>query len=290
LSTLTKTLIVLLTIASIFLCGIVVTYVANADDFREKFNDQRADLSASKEKRKGLKKQLDEQISDSNRRKKKLNSEVASLKKEVSDLRSQLNTIEREKSTLLVKVNNFASIVEDFSHTNQDQGQLLKNTLNELEKVQIEQIKNQKQLKEMTVAIREKSAIIETLEIDKKRLIERKTELQNRLDKLLQPKGIKTTKITPVTTEKTKVKPLDTSTRKIDLKGLVTDVDIKNSVASISIGSADGVTEGMIFHIVRSNDFIRDILIIDVDTEQAVGVFQLGELMPKIGDSAITNF
>ena len=34
-SKLTKILIVLLTISSIFLCGIVVTYVANADDYRQ---------------------------------------------------------------------------------------------------------------------------------------------------------------------------------------------------------------------------------------------------------------
>ena len=41
-STLTKVLIVLLTLASIFLCGIVVTYVANAVDFKEKYDSQQS--------------------------------------------------------------------------------------------------------------------------------------------------------------------------------------------------------------------------------------------------------
>ena len=46
-STLTKVLIVLLTLASIFLCGIVVTYVANAADFKEKYDNQQSRYQAA---------------------------------------------------------------------------------------------------------------------------------------------------------------------------------------------------------------------------------------------------
>ena len=45
-SPLTKILIVLLTLSSIFLCGIVVTYVGNADNYKEQYKS----LKASRDK------------------------------------------------------------------------------------------------------------------------------------------------------------------------------------------------------------------------------------------------
>ena len=48
LSTLTKALIVLLTLSSIFLCGIVVTYVASANNYKQKYEDQVKEVQAAK--------------------------------------------------------------------------------------------------------------------------------------------------------------------------------------------------------------------------------------------------
>ena len=66
-------------------------------------------------------------------------------------------------------------------------------------------------------------------------------------------------------------------------------MDLKNSMASISIGTADGVKEGMKFHVTRGDQFICDIVIIDTDTEEAVGVLELVQQPPKVGDNASTN-
>ena len=79
------------------------------------------------------------------------------------------------------------------------------------------------------------------------------------------------------------------NTKDIGLKGLVTAVDLKNSMASISIGTADGVKEGMTFHVTRGNTFICDILIIEVDVEMAIGVLDLVVQQPRVGDNASTN-
>ena len=48
----------------------------------------------------------------------------------------------------------------------------------------------------------------------------------------------------------------------------------------------------MKFHVTRGNDFICDILIIDVDAEEAAGIIELMEVtqkQPKKGDKATTN-
>jgi hypothetical protein len=132
-------------------------------------------------------------------------------------------------------------------------------------------------------------AIIETLEARAKRLIEEKTELQNRLDRFLQPLGKVAAVPVPITPEKAVARPAKPAVEDIALQGLVTAVDLKNSMASISIGTADGVKEGMKFHVIRGDEFICDILIIDIDAEEAVGILELVQKQPKVGDNVSTN-
>lgn len=288
-STLTKILIVLLTLSSIFLCGIVVTYVANADNYRQKYNDIRTDKDSLSKKVKNLTEQVNEKIEQKKLLEDKLSSEIASLKAETGKLQADLDNAEREKAVLLQKVNNWTSIVQDFRETNDDQGRLLEETLDQLKKLQTEQIKERKELNETTAALVEKMAIIETLEARAKRLIEEKTELQNRLDRFLQPLGKVAAVPVPITPEKAIARPAKPAVEDIALQGLVTAVDLKNSMASISIGTADGVKEGMRFHVIRGDEFICDILIIDIDAEEAVGILELVQKQPKVGDNVSTN-
>jgi len=290
LSTLTKILIVLLTISTIALCAVVVTYVANADNFREKEQDAAGKLRTESQKLKDLQQQFNQQNTRYQQTEDRLNGKIASLQAEVETLQANLANAEREKAALLQKVNDWTSITKDFYETNDKQGQLLQDTLEKLKQVRADQIKQEKELKETSAVLIEKMAVIENLEAEKKQLVEQKTQLQTRLDQYLQPMGKFAAE--PVTvTRRTDVPrmalppPTD-----ISLKALVTAVDMKHSMASISIGSADGVKEGMKFHVTRGDEFICDILILDTDTEEAVGVLDLIQQQPKVGDNAATNF
>ena len=288
-SALTKILIVLLTLSSIFLCGIVATYVANADNYKQQHRDLKNERDSLGEKVKGLTKQLGEKVAGKQQIEDKLNTKIGTLGSEIRELQASLNNVEREKSLLLQKVNSWNSITKDFYQTTDKQGQLLKNTLEELNTVQAEQIKQHKELNETTASLIEKMAIIDTLESEKKRLVEEKVELQNKLDQLLQPMGRVAVPVVPVTPEISIAKPAKIATKGIDLQGLVSAIDLKNSMAKISIGSADGVKDGMKFHVTRGSKFICDILIIDVDTEEAVGILELVQETPKVGDNVSTN-
>jgi cell shape-determining protein MreC len=289
LSALTKILIVLLTLSSIFLCGIVVTYVANADNFKEQNEVLRTKLNAAEENKKSAQEQLKENIAKSQRLETKLNNEIASLNIKFSKVENDLKDAEREKATLLAKVESWVSITENLTKTTDDQGQLLKNTLNELSEVKAEQIKQEKELKETTATLIEKMAIIATLEEEKKRLLEEKTELRRQLDQHLQQFGKLAAPPALVTPEKGKARPAAPPARDIALKGLVDAVDLKNSLASISIGKADNVKEGMKFYVTRGDEFICEILIIDIDAEQAVGILERVQQQPRVGDNVSTN-
>lgn len=288
-STLTKILIVLLTLSSIFLCGIVVTYVANADSYRQKYESLKADKDSLSKKVEALTKQVNDSLEQKNQLENKLNSEITSLKAKSSELQTNFDNAEREKAALLQKVDSWTSITKNFYETNDKQGQLLKNTLDELNKIQAEQINQRKELNETTATLVEKMAIIETLQAENKRLSEEKVELQNRLDKYLQPVGKTAAAAVPVTPKKDIARPATPEMKDIALQGTITAVDSKNSMATISIGTADGVKEGMKFHVTRNNEFLCDILIIDVDAEKAVGAIELVQKQPQVGDTVSTN-
>jgi cell shape-determining protein MreC len=291
LSTLTKILIVLLTLSSIFLCGIVVTYVANADNYRGKYADIRSDKDGLDKKLKAKTDEANGYIRQKQQVEDNLRSEIASLKAKIDKLEGDLGNVERERASLLAQVESWTSITKDFYTTNDKQGTLLQNTLDELKRVQAEEIKHRKELSETTAQLVEKMAIIEQLQIDTKRLLEERTELQAKLDSFLRPAGKTAAGAVPVTPEKAKVMPAEptTTTTQISLKGLVTNVDLKNSLVEISVGSADGVKEGMKFYVTRGEEFICDILIYDVEAEKAVGLLNMVSKEPKAGDNVSTN-
>jgi septal ring factor EnvC (AmiA/AmiB activator) len=287
-------LVILLTLASLFLCGAVVFYVSTADNYRDKAEDLQSSLRTAQANAEQAKDQLRESKDEFQRTEDKLEQQIASLKTQASELRNQLDTAQRENNELRQKINNWTTVVESHSETIDKQGKLFQQTAEELKQVRSQLEEQEKELKETTQALVEKMAVIESLENEKKRLLEQKSDLQARLDSLLRGEGREVAEPRPVTPEIGPVQPRparepEEVSRRIGLEGRVTAVDFKNSMASLSIGKADGVREGMRFHITRGDQFICDLLIIDLEPEKAVGVLELIQQQPQVGDRAATN-
>jgi len=292
LSTLTKVLIILLTIASIFLCGIVVTYVANAVDYKEKYDGIYNQYQAAKKNEDNAKTQLNNTIEEKNRATEKLKEQIALLEEEIAKLNVELANAERERDDARRRKDNYEAILADYAKTVEVNNQLRSDAIDTAAKIEAERIKQGRELKETTEALIEKLAIIALLEEKSKRLLEEKTELQNKLDQYLQQYGkviAPPMLVTPMK-EKVRVAPL---TKDIGLKGLITHVDLKKLLAEISIGEADGVKEGMRFHATRGDRFICDIVILDVEPESAIGWLELlqesPQDQPRVGDNVSTN-
>lgn len=290
-STLTKVLIVLLTISSIFLCGIVVTYVANADNFREKYNTQRTKYQASVRNEESAKKQLNLAIEEAGRREQKLKDDNNALNIQIGQLKTERDEAKRRADEKDLLASKWEDLTTEFTSTNEKQRQWLEDTLAKLKAIEFERIKGDKELKETTAVLIEKMTIIETLEKQSRLLLEEKTYLQNELDKLLRQSGRAVAPLVPVTPTKEKVR-VAPPTVDIGLKGLITTVDLENSLAEISIGAASGVKPNMKFHVTRSDKFICDIVILDVEPEKAIGALELMDVtkeQPKAGDNVSTN-
>ena len=289
-STLTKILIVLVTISSIFLCGIVVTYVALADNYKEQYNDMKTDRDSFKETAESKTEQYNQKDAEKVAIENKLSSEIAKLNTEIGTLKGQLKDFEDQRKNWLQRVSDMASVVETTTQTSKETTKLMMDKEAELNKLKAERIKLIDQFEDTSTTLLEKLAVIQTLEKEKKQLIEEKVELQNRLDKLLQPTGRTPAPVVTITPKPTEIaRPAPVIAKKIGLKGQVTAVDTKNKMASISIGTADGVKEGMKFHVTRGDKFICDMLIIDTDEEEAVGALELVQEQPRPGDTVSTN-
>ena len=291
-STLTKVLIVLLTISSIFLCGIVVTYVANAENFRKMYNTLRLENQAAEDERDEAKKQLNLAIEEAGRREQKLKDDNNALNIKIGQLDTERVEAIRRANEKDLLANKWEDLTTEFYDTNERLRKLLEDKLAELKSVDAKRIEGDKELKQITASLFERMKIIETLEEQTKQLLEEKTSLQNELDKFFQRTGKAVAPFEPVTPikEKAQVAP---PTVDIGLNGLIAAVDLENSLAEISIGAENGVKQNMTFHVTRGDKFICDIVIFDVEPEKAIGKLELMDVtkeQPKAGDNVSTNF
>ncbi len=291
-STLTKVLIVLLTIASIFLCGIVVTYVASADNYKGMYDSLRNTAQTAKRNEDNAKDQLNKNKEEMDRQKARLNEDIAALKGEISTLKGELANAEGQRDDARRRKDNYEAILADYAKTVEVNNQLRSDAIDTATKIEAERTRQDKELKETMTALIEKMAVIGVLRQQVKDLAEEKTTLQERVDRYLRQYGKAISPPRPITEtrETARVAP---PVKDIDLKGRLTTVDLKNLLAEISIGEADGVKKGMRFHATRESKFICDIVILDVEPEKAVGWLDLlqeqPQNQPKTGDYVKTN-
>lgn len=291
-STLTKTLIVLLTIASIFLCGIVVTYVASAVNYKERYDSLSGQYRAAQAREEDANRQFNEIKDRTDQEKLALNKQMAAVQQQISSLQAELKQTQIDRDDARRREDSWEAQTKDFAKTVETNNQLRAAAEAELKQVNADLIKEQAEHKQTSAALLEKMAIISVLEDKSKQLLEEKTELQSRLDRMLQQYGKLVAEPVPVTAieQQARVAPPAVD---IDLKGMITAVDLPNKLAEISIGQADGVREGMRFHATRGETFVCDVVILDVEPEKAVGWLELlkegTENQPRVNDQVSTN-
>jgi len=299
-STLTKVLIVLLTVSSIFLCGIVVTYVASANDYKEKWETADSGLRKARTDVSAANAKTNQVETSTEQAKATLLAKIGSLESELITVKGELNLAQTKRDQLGNDVDQLTSQLEALAVTNDKWHTMVQNAQTELTKVNAELTKERSQNKEITTAILEKMAIIAQLEEQAKQLVSEKEQLQVKLVQVLRQFGKTVGKPTPVTTSvstRDKAQPLPgpsqapvgAQVKEIGLKGVITQVDLKNSLAVISIGAAEGVKEKMKFYATRGDAFICEILILDVNAERAVGFLERVQTPPKSGDSISTS-
>jgi chromosome segregation ATPase len=290
LSTLTKILIVLLTLSTIFLCGITVTYVGTATNYKKLYTERNSKIQSLTKDNDYKAEQINSLEDKVQNTKDSYEKRIESLDKELATRGLELETCQRTLSDTETRLKDNAAILADSMATVATNNKLRQEA--ESKRADLEKIKqnNEKQIKELNDRVLSLETKIDLIETEKRQLVEDKTQIQNRLDQLLQVTGQRAFAPENVTLSTDKAKPAPPM-RALDLEGVINEVKLQDSLASISKGSADGVKDGMRFHVLRDNKYICDIVIFSVDADQSSGFFELaGENQPRPGDIVKTNF
>jgi myosin heavy subunit len=270
----------LLSLFSIYLCATVVTYVGTSRNYKAAYEQQSSEFSAMKEKDKSLeqevadkKRQLDEFGLKSDTEISKLKTDKTGLEQELKNTKNAQLAAEEKVASLTAAALNFEKAVGGMEDS-------LKQTRAELDSARAENVKLSKNLNEITANLEEKMAQLASVDAEKKRLLEEKANLEQTSTGGSKGGAGPVTQVPDSATAATEV------SADVKLQGVVTAVE--GSLTTLSIGSADGVAAGMIFHVVRQDNFICDIKITEVDTEASAGTIQLLQQQPKVGDIAST--
>ncbi len=287
-STLTKVLIVLLSLFSIFLCGTVVTYVGNANNYKALYDKSQGDLTVLAAEKAFAQRQYNEQVEVVGDLKKEFNERVQLLEDEAGKLMADLRNAERASLQYQKRADSWQGILTGSEQTIGNLVVSLEAVRQELDKIRADDIEESKEFNELTDRLYETMVQLLVLQADKRRLLEEKSGLEEQLNLAAGGRAavVRATEnvVTPV---KGSVRPAVFMPETIDLKGLVTEVN--ESLVSVSIGSADGVKMDMRFHVTRGDEFICDVVITDVDTNMAAGVLDLKLGQPIIGDTVSTK-
>lgn len=288
-STLTKVLIVLLTVFSIFLCGIVVTYVANADHYREIATKNKRDYDSARQMRRQAEEKLDDADKEHQIAKDDWAAQRTELENSVNSLTTELEKVKRDNAKLVLDVANANTTVKKSTEIQEKQMAQAQSAQQEVKTLQAEQTRLSKELAETDQILNEKMAIIQQFDEKNRQLMEANQALEERLNEYLRQYGKITTTPAVVTPTQGTALPTETIARDIDLNGRVTELDLSNGLAAISIGSAAGVDRKMQFHVTRGEEFVCDIVILDVEADKAVGDLKRIQMQPQVGDTVTTN-
>ncbi|MHC4187995.1 MAG: hypothetical protein ACYSRQ_07360, partial [Planctomycetota bacterium] len=126
-SPITKAFIMLVAVASVLLCGIVINFVASTENFQKSYDDLKRTSGTQIQKLDGQVKQLNDTLSKLEQEKNSLNTQIANLTTENEQSKIALSNSERERAAAQLKVDNWASIVQDFQKTNEQHSITLEN-------------------------------------------------------------------------------------------------------------------------------------------------------------------
>jgi hypothetical protein len=293
LSTLTKVLIILLTVFSIFLCGIVVNYVANADHYRTESDQVRSSLRSAEATKVAAEEDLAEQLAATEQLKADYDGQIADLRATVASLQTQINELRADNARLAQQATGFAATVETANKNLEHQQALAATAEEKVTTLEAEKAQYEKELEQTDRALLDQLTLVAQLRDTNRRLIEEKQELETELSQMLGRYGKAVTPPTPVTPVDAIAKPALLETKDVALNAQITGVNLDSSLAEISIGAAAGVRPNMTFHVTRGEQFVCDIRILEVQPDRAVGELTLLDATnrgtPRAGDSAATN-
>lgn len=287
-SSLTKILIVLVSLLSILLGFVASVYVGTSLNYKEETVSLGNDIKRLESENSALRLEVTSSKNVMQLNQEKLQDKYSRQVRENTDLKVDLTSAEREVLESQRHLDKLLAELGAFRTTIGNMELSLQTTQKALADARGEGIKNRTELTQLTDKLYEQLVQIQNMQVQAKRLVEEKTVLEESFTK-----GRTTpARVTRVTPEFGRALPVETTpmVQARSLKGYV--IEVKGALATVSIGASDGVNKRDVLHVYRGSEFICDIEISDVDTNKAAGVLQLVQRKqggPRIGDTVTSE-
>ncbi len=283
-STLTKILVVLLSLFSIFLCGMMVAFVGSAKNFKGLYDEQRQLTQYTQAELTKKDELFNTQSFKYKELEGTLQQTITSLETEKNQLVADLRKSERLSAQYQAQADSWKGVMTGFEQSVRNLQASLQQTQQQLDTARAQGIRDQKELNQITADLYAKIVQLQSMDAERRRLLEQKTSLEQQVNSLSFGAPVEVRTVTPLVQTAT---PASAVTAAADIKGIVKDVN--ETLVHLSIGSADGVRENMVFHITRGDKFLCDVVVTNVDINQSAGVLQLVQQQPRAGDTASTQ-
>jgi predicted nucleic acid-binding Zn-ribbon protein len=294
LSTLTKFLIVLVCIFSVFLSGIVAMYVANAENFRKTADDNNRKWQSARNTQESAVRASEQAKKDIDAAKAELGADIKRLDETKTKLTGELEDAKRLNAELQQRLMSMDDKLAAANATVQQQSKLHMDAQQKAEALEAERTKREKELADTSQALVENVATIAQLKDQLHQLTQENQDLGGRLNQYLAQYGKIVAKppttVAPGSPVARPVQPIAAQmTKNIALNGQVTAA--QDGLVEISIGSAAGVRQDMEFHIVRGDQYVARIKIMEVWPDRSVGKLNLDKpgMQPQVSDKVTTN-
>jgi cell shape-determining protein MreC len=284
LSTLTKILVVLLSLFAIFLCGLMVSYVGSANNYKALHDQGQLALQTIQAENLSLTALYEEQVAKTKELETKKDLEIQSLQARLNQLTVNLQQTEQLKQEYQSRADSWKGVMTGFEQSVSSMLDSLNQTREQLVKSRSDNIKDQKELNQITADLYEKIVELQRLEADRRRILEQKTDIEKQMAQL-STTG-KSSVSAPVTQVPNMAQPAP-MVAAAAINGLVSELN--GSLVTLSVGTADGVEKGMVLHITRGSEFLCDVVVTDVDVNKCAGVLEMIQQRPKVGDTASTK-
>lgn len=283
-STLTKILVVLLSLFSIFLCGMMVTFVGSAKNYKTLYYEQTKLANYTQAELVKKDEFFNAQAGKYKEAEAALQGKILSLDAEKNKLVADLRKAERLSMQYQDQADSWKGVMTGFEQSVRSLQASLQQTQQQLDTSRSQGIEDRKELNQITADLYAKIVQLQSLEAERRRLLEQKTDLEKQIGSLGTAVPVPSR---PVTPPPGIAIPATSTVASPDIKGTV--MDVSESLVHLSVGSADGVRENMLLHVTRGNEFLCDVMVTNVDINQSAGVLQLVKQRPQVGDTASTQ-
>jgi hypothetical protein len=284
LSTLTKVLIVLLSLVTIFVSGAMVTFVASTDNFKEIANDLSEEIKAYQDETALHDQRLQEKSSQMDQERKALQTRIQQLQAQLSTSEVNRQIAETAKNDFEIKYSTMSGVLAGLESTLKNETAIRALNRDQLDKQLAKVIKLQAELNIVEADQSEKIVNIQKLNAKVRNLTEKKAMYDTQISRMSTGKTV-----TPYDRVVTRVPDYANAAlaapTNVSLKGLVAGISANLELVTVTLGSADGVARNTVFHVTRGDEFICNVKITDVDTNKSAGVIELQIGQPRVGDT-----